>query len=239
MTTLSQIQSRVEDVVLELGSDAAGRVSPEILEAMKEIEEAHGFLHMEQTQEIVTVEDARDHASYAKDALFLRTRMDARPVLVDGTGATRKIDWLISKDDEVDLYSDDPVDKGAPKHLYETATAWRIFPYPDALAPSGTLFSDGNWRVRIPCFYRIAQPGTPSGSNWWTDNAEQYLVHRAAARVLAFNRDWEEAALVQGEATVQQQRLIANDKRQRLAKQRLLRPNRGARGSAYQARGLR
>lgn len=239
---LSTIKARVEGLVIDVTAEAAARVEPAVRHAQREIEGDHGFLAMEDEFEFATVEDQRTHASYAKPDRFLRPRSDARPVRVDGKGATQEIDWLIAYGDRAAHYSDDPLDKGAPAHLYERDADFEVFPYPDALAPGGTLFADGHWRIRVPYFRRqpVLQTVAPQNfTNWFTREAEEYLVYRAAAIVDAFNRDWEEAALVQVTAQQQHDRLIREDKRARLAKQRLLRPVRGARGSAFQRRGLR
>lgn len=230
------LEARVQAIVQDLPTGVAARIVPEIQQAQLDLEDAHGFLAMEGEFEIVTVEDARTDAGYAQPADFLRTRMDARPVRVSGTGSTTEIDWLVSYGDRARLYSDDPLDKGAPRHLYERLSDFEVFPYPDALAPGGSLFADGNWRLRVPYFKRLAALSAGGSSNWFSDNAEEYLVQRAAGRVLAFNRDHEESLLALANAKSEERRVIGEDKKRRLAKQRLLRPRTGARGSAYASR---
>lgn len=239
MASLFDITARVQGILIVATTAATARIPPEIRQAQRDLEDAHGFLAMEDEQELVTVEDARSHANYAKAADWIRSRMDARPVRVDGTGAVQEIDWIISWGDRARLYSDDPLDKGAPRHVYERLSDFLLFPYPDALAPGGALFADGNWRVRIPYFKRLATLTSPAQTNWFSENAEEYLVQKAAGRVLAFNRDREESLFALQAARAERDRLIGEDKKRRLAKQRLLRPRAGARGSSFQVRGIR
>lgn len=250
MSNLTALQDRVRDIVVDVTAKAEARIVPEIQNAQRELEDAHGFLIMETTLTITTIEGQRGGgATYLKPGLsggpggsfFIRSRMDARPVLQDGTGATTEIDWLVAESDIVRLYSDDPDEKGAPRHILERDDHFEIYPLPDKLAPGGSLFSDGNWRVKIPYFTRLTtltSGGIPP-NNWFSDNAEEYLVWQAAGKVLAFNRDHEESLLALQRALAEKNRLIAQDKKARLAKQRLLRPRLGARGSAFQTRTIR
>ena len=239
MASLSQLETRVRNLVLDETQVVLDRVDDEIRAAQRELEDDHVFLVMEDEQEITTVEGARTHANYAKPADYLRSLTTARPVVVDGIGEKTKIDWLIRYGDRNDLYSDNPLQTGMPQHVYERDEDWEIFPYPNALAPGGALFADGNWRIRIGYAKRLPSLSTPGSTNWFSDNAEDALVYMAAVRGLKTNRDWEEAALMGVDAEKEKRIVKHRDRMRRVFKQRLLRPMLGARGSAFQPRRVR
>ena len=240
MANLAGIASDVADLVLDLNAKVTAQIEPQIREAQKEIEEDHGFLAMQQIHQFTTVADMR--GPYPTPERYLRARTDARPILIDGIGATIQMDWMMAFTDQTVLYSKDPIEIGRPRNLVENLEDFEVFPLPDQLSPSGTISSDGNWIIEVPYFQRqptLQNTGSPVLTNWFTENTDQYLVYSAAARVMAFNRDWEEASLNAALASDFRNRAIKEDKKRRLSRMRLMRPQRGARGSAYQFRGIR
>ena len=237
MSTFATIQARVLTVLLDQTQVAAARVDDEVRQAQRELEDKHKFLSMLSEHEFATVEDSR--GPYAYPSGYLEPAVDGAPLLVDGTGALDEIDWIGAYRDRARLYSDDPTDKGAPKHVFEATTGFEVFPYPDALAPGGTLFSDGNWRIRVPCYTRLLTLTNGTDENWFTSNAEDYLVYRAASILLQLNRSWEQALLVENQAAREMQRVIRADKKRRLTKGPLLRPVSGVRAPSNAARRYR
>lgn len=238
--SFSSIVAQVEALVIDLSTATSAQITPQIHEAQKEIEEDHGFLAMEQIHQFTTTPNLR--GPYVLPERYLRARTDARPILVDGIGATIQMDWLMAYTDQTVLYSDDPIEVGRPRNLVENIDDFEVFPLPDQLSPVGTISSDGNWIIRVPYFQRQQTLGTTGNTvtdNWFSDNTAQYLAYGAAARVMAFNRDWEEASLNAALALDLKNRAIKEDKKRRLSRMRLMRPQRGARGSAYQFRGIR
>jgi hypothetical protein len=236
----AEISNQVQALVIDLPTATVSEIPGQIQQAQKELEDAHGFIAMEKVYQFATIPDTR--GPYALPDRYLRARTDARPVLVDGIGATVQLDWLMEYSDQTVLYSDDPIEVGRPRVLVENIDNFEVFPLPDQLSPSGTIASDGNWIIRVPYFQReepLGLSGATVTDNWFSDNAAQYLAYAAAARLMAFNRDWEEASLNAALALDLKNQAIKNDKKRRLSRKRLMRPQRGARGSAYQFRGLR
>ena len=166
-----------------------------------------------------------------------------RPYLLRNDGYYEHLDWLPAEFDTRIYYSQAAADTGPPRYLYETATDIQIFPLPDANSDYG----DGNYRVRVPYFGYLADLSTITDVNWFTTNAEQYLIFAAAGFGFERMGRHDLAALwglnllpqqaPQGKADRELRRLIRVDKLSRLPNTISLIPRadkwRGARTGRY------
>jgi hypothetical protein len=95
---------------------------------------------------------------------------------------------------------------------------WEVYPIPDGLANT----SNGEYTIRVPYWSYLPVPTT---SDWFTDNATEYLVAKATAE--AFLLNWDEPRYVawltkagtmqRGGATGLLGRVINRDKQFRLS----------------------
>lgn len=237
MATLAELRSDVQEIVIDL-TDAASdaNVDKAIQKAQRDLEDAHEFSPMEATFSFVCVVGSSEHANYSKPATWLRSRVDVGPLLYDTVyDQAAEIDWLISEGDRARLEPGSflsPIPSefhGKPKYIQELATSFRVLPAPDAVT----------WTILVPYYKRLDTLSSDTSQNWFTTNAEKYLVFRAASRILALNRDWDEAAFYDSLATNELRRAILSDKKLRAKKRRLLRPVSGAKSSSFQPRRLR
>lgn len=77
---------------------------------------------------------------------------------------------------------------------------------------------EGEYRVRIPYWRRIPELSSQNTSNWFSDNATEYLVFAAAAEGLLMNIDDRRAGIYSQRSEKELRRLIRQDKRERFDK---------------------
>lgn len=235
MADRDTIQADVEGRIIDLNTEVQARIVEWIQRAQTIGEEKHGFLAMEAEVSFTTVTSQRSLGTAPSD--WLRHR--DRPWFVDGRGGRHPMEWLVSDHDESALYSDEPTEVGKPKHVRELASSFEVFPLPDGLAVSGSVYSDGQYRVHLPYYKTVGALDSGGASNFWTTDGRYYLEHYAAAQALHYNRDREESIAEFALAEAELQRLIRRDKRDRLPRNVTLRP-RGGRGSSRTGRlGIR
>lgn len=218
MTTRQNIEDAVKESLIDVNAEVEARITGFVQKALNEMQTGppgRGPYHFEaqeaETSPTATAEDTRNLMTLPAD--WLESRDD--PFYIDGTGKTVDIAWMPSDRSRVVMYDEyDPLDKGAPRHLDETATHITVWPFPDALNPSGSVYSDGNYRVVVPYWKEIEAPNA-ADTNWFFDNAglNSYIEWRATALALGFNRDTENRLLYETDANAEYLRLRREDKK--------------------------
>jgi hypothetical protein len=219
--TYDEIVQTVEAILQDLPDDTVALIPYFVQEGQRRIEDSHGFLIMESSETFDALEDAAVLA--AKPANW-RSKMDD-PSLIDGFGRDTRMRWISQSKDIVDEFDhDDPLMVGKPEALLETGDALIVYPRPDALSPVGSVYADGIWRIRVPYWARQATLGGEIQQNWWTSNADRYLINHAASQGFLMNRDYPEFSRWEGETLLEKRRLVNFDKRARIPRQLALKP---------------
>jgi hypothetical protein len=219
--TLDEIEAEVESILVDLPSETVALIPTFVRRAQKKIEDAHGFIVMESNKLFTTTTGQRYLGGLPTN--WARAMDD--PAWIDGYGKDTPIEWIQREREITELYDEaDPLDKGAPKHLLLTDTAILVYPYPDALNPVGTLYNDGLYRIRVPYWKRESTLSGEIEQNWWTNNAEMFLIYYAAADGFLMNRDYAEQARWEIKWRDELRRLTNLDKRQRLGRHAGIRP---------------
>jgi hypothetical protein len=184
------IAARVAGILIDDDADSVARIVPEIQKAQKDVEErSYKFLCQEtwiDPNPSVTVGDAvlasvPDDFIESKGQAFL-LHQTANHGLV-----TPPLDWLELGDESLKIHSGswkNPVetDRGPPQALWINMVDDEITTFP---------VPDDSYAIWVPYYKRLATLDDGADENWWTENLEDFLVFRAAARVLNFNRDPE------------------------------------------------
>jgi hypothetical protein len=235
--TFDEIVDAVEAILQDLPDETRAMIPYWVKEGQRRIEDSHGFLSME-SGAIFTA--AADTAVLGARPADYRSALDD-PYLIDGFGRDTRLRWIQQSKDIIDQFSgiDDPLMTGRPKAIEETADAFIVWPRPDALSPVGSVYTDGLWRIGIPYWKRHATLGGEIQNNWWTDNADRYLMNHAASQGFLMNRDYPEHARWEGETLLEKRRLVNFDKRARLPRQLSYKPARAIFGSSAARRGWR
>ena len=213
MATLAAIVTRLERRVIDLPTAVSSESQTLILEAHREIQELHNFQCMAALASFATTSGTADLGTL--NAAFKDYR--AQPFWTDDDGLTRYLRVVMDEGEVRRAFSQDAT-LGAGRPLVvlhphpssvggeiESATL-RVYPVPDGLANT----SDGEYTIRIPYWSYLAVPTT---NDWFTDNAERYLLANATSR--AFELNWDEAKALYWRqiAAEELQRAIHRDKR--------------------------
>lgn len=243
MPTLSVIEGRVRANVEDLPTATADRVQEMIQLGQQRMEEKFTYRVMKvETVPIATVEDSRTLGTTANYVRWLR-RLKT-PYYQTGDGDTIEMDWLESRRQIVTEYSElNATEKGAPRNLYEMidpvtgAVTLDIYPFPDNNNSSGTVYTDGNYRIVVPFIQRLPDLTDSVQNNFFTNDppSAEFLENYASARLLFFNRDYENANTFFGLATDALSRSIRADRRRQVGDLQI-RPRTAVFGSRLQVR---
>ncbi len=193
MPTFQTLQDRVTRRVIDLPASVVTEVPDLINKALRTLQEQHNFRVMETETAQLTTTIATRPLSAAVPANFKEFR--GRPYLVRDDGATRDLLLAANRTAVLDRFSlNDPNDKGEPRVLLEPeptddtgARTLHVYPFPDGLSD----WTGGEYRVVVPYWRYVAALSDGADENWFTTNAEWYLVFAATAE--AFYLDWDEA----------------------------------------------
>lgn len=232
MSTLAEIRARVLSIVIDQTAAVLAAVDDEIRSAQRRAEDRHGFWVMETGVNYTTTEDDVNLGS--KPSLYAR-RMD-QPFAFDGLGGVWPLEMVSTVIETVKSFDLSPLTKGRPQLIEEKTDEFLVYPKPDNLAPAGPLFSDGNYRIRVPYYKREATLSADLDTNWFSENAADYLTWRAAQELLDLNRDNAEMLKYTAKAEGELRRLIRDDKKARFAKDFVLRPRRDVQSQFRQVR---
>jgi hypothetical protein len=188
MADRDALAARVAGILIDDNADAVARIVPEIQKAQKDVEErSYKFICQEtwiDPNPTVSVGNAVV-ASVPSDFIephgeAFRLEQDANDGMV-----TPPLDWLELGDESIKAYSgsfENPIvtDRGPPKALWINVVDDDITTFP---------VPDDTYTLWVPYYKRLTTLSAGATTNWWTENLEDYLVFRAAARVLNFNED--------------------------------------------------
>ncbi len=226
MATLDEIKTRVKDILIDVPTRTENALTRTIVKTITELQLDHNFRIMEAEEPYTTT--VADHALGGLPGDWKEAR--GRPWLRIGEAGvlgTTPI-WIVqSKGDITANYSiDDPNDKGQPVDLLEASeTTIEVYPFPDNLSQ----WDDGNYRVVVPYWKLLPDLSAPSDTNWFTVNAEDYIVFEAAGQLFTVNWDEQRGAIWQAKAAKKERTLVNADKRSRLTKAATLTMSLGAR----------
>lgn len=192
MATLAEIVTRLERRVIDLPAAVSAESQQLVTDAHRKLQELHNFKTMEAVVSASTTAESAS-LSTAPPANFKEYR--GQPWWTDDDGYTGFLS-VAHSDEEVRraFNQDTSLGQGRPRVLLHPAASspgaeiegyvWRVYPVPDGLAQT----SDGEYPIQVPYWSYLSAPST---NDWFTDNAELFLLADATAE--AFLLDWDEA----------------------------------------------
>ncbi len=215
MATFQDLQNEVSANIIDLPPRVPARVAQRVNAAIHRIQRRHNFKCMEAELSLTTNEEASpaNLLTAAVPALFKELR--GKPYEVNSQGKARALE-VISLRDAIERYG---ADTGMPQVLVEmgidpvayTRTLY-LFPAPDG----ASLYDDGEYRIKVPYYSYTAALSGSADTNWFVENAYDYIVKSASAEGFGKNWDYEGMQVWATLAKGEEQDVILRDKRERL-----------------------
>ncbi len=199
--------------------------------AMETLQDEHNFWVMQAETAVTSTSLA------TRDLMVLPSNFKSprgKPYEIWNDGNTQDLNWGANREAVYDLFThSDANDKGPPEVLLisepddESGTAnIEVYPYPDG----NSDYVDGEYRIVIPYWKWLTALSGDSDQNWFTNNAEHYLVAKATARGFALNWDEERMAVWEQLAAGELRKVLKKDKRRSMGFVTHLIVRKGARG---------
>lgn len=236
MPNFAALQSRVQEIIIDSPPAIVARAGDLVNEAMRTLQTLHGFKVGEtQSSLYQTALDTRVLAAVPSD--FMKFR--GKPALIEQSGRVRELAVIADRNTAEREYgsaeggeADATTLRGRPKGILLSepdnngAMNFEVWPLPDELS----LYTNGNYRIRIPYQRFLPALSGDSASNWFTENANEWLVYQAAAQGFLMDWDQSNAAVWTQNASNVLKTVILRDKYLRISMVETLVPHHGVRG---------
>lgn len=189
--TYLDIQTEVRQNIIDLPTTVTNRVPSLINRAMKEMQQRHNFQVMASTLQLNTTLDTRTLGSLPADFKEWNKGAGGQAFWLSDAGAWTKVTF--ASQTAARLAFDEVLDSGSPVILVQSdpsdiagGATLSVYPLPDG----NSDYSDGEYRLYIPYWKYLAALSANGDTNWFTVNADEYLIHQATA--YGFLADWDE-----------------------------------------------
>lgn len=248
MATYTELQERVQHIVIDLPTSVTAQVPTLVKEAIRKLQTKHSFKVCEALiGPSVTVVGTRTLVAIPSN--FIKWRK--KPYRIEQNGKVTDLEWAVDRQSVEREYgtaaggeavtadlSGNPrvLLVGEPSDELGTQNI-EVYPLPDG----DSLYSDGEYRIAIPYYKFLTTLSAGSSQNWFTNNAEEWICWSAAAEAFFLNWDEERGTMWMQKAAGQFQDVVLRDKHLRLSQVTELVPQPDARGSRVMGRdrGLR
>lgn len=212
--TFATIKTRVAQRVIDLPTSVQNDIGNQVNDAILSMQRKYNYRAMEKSVTYVTAADTLTLGTIAR---FKEYRDRGPYMLRQLSRAVRVLNAVSSEVPHAVHMSTDFPD--VPQFVYDAVDAdsgvqtFYVAPYPDELSD----WDDGNYRIVIP-YYQYSAPLVSDGdTNWFTLNAEDYIVYKATAESFADDWDYDSMALWLQRADEKLKEITKADKMQRLA----------------------
>lgn len=217
MADFTTLQARVNRRVIDLPAAVTAEVNTLINAAIRSLERKHKFRAQEAlTSQMLTVAAQRTLGT-AVPTNYLEAR--SKPRLIENDGDDKRLAWLSSREAAWDQFTDsNATETGEPQALLDPepteagVRTFEVYPFSD----SNSDFSDGEYRIVVPYWRTLAVLSGDADSNWFTTNAEEYIVAQASSEAFLLDWDEERAAVWATRAKVHFDEAVLTDKMFRL-----------------------
>jgi hypothetical protein len=198
MPTFSELQAKVELRVIDIPNAIELEVADLINQAMRELQRKHNFKVMEaETGGTTDVDADPNNLLVARPSDFKGYR--GQPFVRVQYGRNRVLDVLDNRGVAELRYGRDPDEsQGCPKAIYEdiptdilSASSFYFAPFPDGASD----WDDGEYRIVIPYWKYLPALVADGDENWFTENADEWLVNRATGEAFMLNEDEQRATI--------------------------------------------
>lgn len=186
MTTFLELRTDVQVLVIDLPPAVLAAVPRLVNEAIRSMQRGYNFRAMEVVTPFTTATGVLQLGTIAN----FKEYRDKGPYILRQYTRGRKLLTAIDSDVDQAVLASTSLPQ-PPEFVINTVNqstgAWTfsIAPYPDI----NSDWPDGNYRIVIPSYNYTAPLVNDGDSNWFTNNANDFIVYKATAE--AFGRDWD------------------------------------------------
>lgn len=239
MATFTELQALVQSNIIDLPTAVLDQIPDLINAAMRELQVKHDFKVCETLSSVFTT---TEHTRVLGSVPSNWSRWRERPEVIDASGRVRTLAIYHSRQEAEREFGSTAGGEhtastlaGAPKALILSepndtgAMNFEVFPLPD----ENSLYANGNYRIRVPYYRFLPDLSAGSDTNWFTVNADEFLVEQATAK--GFFANWDTAHGVEWtqRAAASLRDVIKQDKMMRMSEVSHLVPYRSAFGRRY------
>lgn len=242
MATFGELQTRVQHIVIDLPTSVTAQVPTLIKEAVRKLQTKHDFEICKATTAVLTTTlETRVLAALPSDwnkwrgkpyHIGVQGQVLELGTFAERADALREFDTMDGGEADPETMSGSPVGILLSEPTDELGTRnIEVYPLPDG----NSLYLDGEYRIVLPYWKFLTTLSGAGDQNWFTNNAEEWIVFMAAAG--AFFLDWDEnrGTLWTQRASVEYKDIILRDKYTKLGQVSEIVPNRDARGPRVQS----
>lgn len=186
MTTFLDIRNDVQALVIDLPPAVLSAVPRLVNEAIRSMQRKYNFRAMEASTPFTTASGVLALGTIAN----FKEYRDKGPYTLRKYARARKLLTTLDTDVDQAVLSDILLPK-EPEFLVNTVDqstgvwSFSIAPYPDLLSD----WDDGNYRIVVPSYNYTSTLVNDGDTNWFTNNANDYITYKATGE--AFGRDWD------------------------------------------------
>lgn len=214
MANFLELQTEVRENLIDLPTVVTNSVPTLVKRAVERLHKKHNFKVMEAEQSYTTVLATRSIGAVPAD---FRENRGAPYRISDVDGHTTPLVMAPERTSIIGAYTED--DEGAPAALLDAIPSglnvrnYHVFPLPDG----NSDYSDGEYRIVVPYWKTLPVLSANGDTNWFTINADEWIVYTATA--YGFIKDWDEERGVYWKqlATEVLGEVIKQDKKYRLS----------------------
>lgn len=219
MPTFAELKTKVERRVIDIPATISLEVADLVNQAMRELQTKHDYKVMEALLEATTDLDgdptnllvAKPSNWKEHDGAPYLQHQYSRSKNLTVTGSRKWAERRYGVDPELALGEPCCILEDVPSSIMN-ATAFYCYPFPDGCSD----WSDGEYRIVIPYFKYLPALSADADENWFTTNADEYIVNRATGEAFMLNEDENRATIWLQRAETAKKMLEDADAAQRL-----------------------
>lgn len=191
MATFAALKTEVLTLVIDVPTAVTQLVGTFVNRAVKKLQQKHNFKTMERSLVVTTVSSQR--LLVAKPANWKEQRNKPYHQL-GATNDQSGYSYVFWSSEEAELFARWNLQTGMPRSLIHDGETdeFRIYPMSDGRSVD---YPDGQYRIVIPYWGYLDALVSDEATNWFTNNAEQWIVYQAVSEAFYANEDEQRAGL--------------------------------------------
>lgn len=212
--TYSDLQTLVQQNVIDLPPTVQGRIPQLINEAIRSAQRKHNFRVMEKSVAMVTAYGSLVPSN--NTISLFKEYKDKGPYLLKNMTKAKHYVTATAEDAALAILAD-PNNPIEPEYLINSVDdtglyTFTIAPYPDL----NSDWPDGNYRIIVPYYAYTSPLVNGTDTNWFVDNMDDFIYRQATGQAFALDWDYNSMAVWLQQAEQFRMEAVNADKKSRL-----------------------